>query len=121
MSFQRLVGAPSIYQEPMILYDKVTEVNANDLANGGMATSAGEQAHMNIDRSTMNPIQIISSQVVDEDEPTFQIRGNNASQTTCRQSLKRKSGELDLLEPEVVRIFKSNSCLCRKRECISYE
>ncbi|KMT02131.1 hypothetical protein BVRB_9g207140 [Beta vulgaris subsp. vulgaris] len=98
-------GAAPLYRKPMVHYDKLVEIYANDLAKGSKVKGPGDQSETEEDISTFNVDQ------GNVDESASQTRGTNTTPGTSKQSLKRKAGELDPLEIEFLQISKSITSL----------
>ncbi|KMT08696.1 hypothetical protein BVRB_6g139690 [Beta vulgaris subsp. vulgaris] len=98
-------GAAPLYRKPMVHYDKLVEIYANDLAKGSKVKGPGDQSETEEDISTLN---VAEGNV---DESASQTRGTNTTPGTSKQSLKRKAGELDPLEIEFLQISKSITSL----------
>lgn len=93
----------------MIHYEKLVEIYANDLAKGSKVKGPGDESDLEEEQSTLNATQNGGNQVAEES--TSQTRGINNTTSTSRQSLKRKSCEVDPLEVEFIHISKSITSL----------
>ncbi|XP_056697241.1 uncharacterized protein [Spinacia oleracea] len=100
-------GASSLWMKPMIHYDKLVEIYANDLANGSKVKGPGDEFEINEDQSTKNGGED-GNHVIDESGCHSQA---NTTPSSSRQSLKRKAPENDPLEAEFIQISKSISSL----------
>ncbi|KAL2930906.1 Uncharacterized protein RDABS01_036316, partial [Bienertia sinuspersici] len=99
-------GAAPLFMKPMIHYDKLVEIYANDLAKGGKVKGPGEQSDSGEEQFTINTNQV-GGQVPNEP----QTQDPNTTPINSQQYVKRKSHDVDILEREFIQISKTLSSL----------
>ncbi|KAL2931888.1 hypothetical protein RDABS01_037298 [Bienertia sinuspersici] len=101
-------GTAPLFMKPMIHYDKLVEIYANDLAKGGKVKGPGEQSDSGEEQFTINTNQV-GGQVLNEP----QTQDPNTTPINSQQCVKRKSHDVDILEREFIQISKTLSSLIK--------